>query len=274
VAFLKGIRNRVQRHQVSMIAASLAYYALLALFPSIIAMVTVWALVSDPDQVKKQLDPVVRTMPEDVGNLVTTQLTHAAQANHGGLTIGLVASLLGTLWAASGGIAALLRGLSMIFDTTGESGFVKQRATSLGLTVGAIIAAIVSLALVAAFPVVLRHVGLGPAGRVGAEVLRWVLLFLFIAAALAVLYRIAGNKPEDRWLFVSVGVLVAVLLWIAASVGFSIYVSNFGKYNATYGSIGAVIVLLLWLYLSAFAILLGAVVDAEFADRRVAASPA
>ncbi len=270
MAYLNGIRARIQRHQVSMIAASLAYYALLALFPSIIAMVTVWALVSNPDTVKQQLDPVVRTMPKDVGNLVTTQLTHAAEANHGGLTVGLVLSLLGTLWAASGGISALLRGLSFIFDTTGESGFVKQRVTSLVLTLAALVGAIIAIALVAVFLVALRHVGLGPAARIGAEVLRWVLLFLLIAVALAVLYRVAGDRPEDRWPFVSMGVLVAVLLWIAGSVGFSIYVSNFGKYNATYGSIGAVIVLLLWLYLSAFAILLGAVVDAEVADRRVA----
>jgi membrane protein len=122
--------------------------------------------------------------------------------------------------------------------------------------------------------VVLGHVGLGRAGRLGAQVLRWLLLLLLVGAALGILYRLAAGS-SDRWRFVSWGVGVALVVWILGSVGFTLYVSNFGRFNQTYGSLAAVIVLLLWLYLSSFAILLGAVVDAELsAGRAGRAEPA
>jgi len=270
VELLKRVRARITQHNVSMVAASVAFYALLAIFPAIIAMVTIYALVSDPTRIGEQLAPVVKAMPSDAGSLLTNQLTGAAEADHGGLTAGLVVSLLGTLWAASGGISALTKGLAIIFEA-GERGFVRQKATALGLTLGALAATVVTLGLIAVFPAVIGHLGLGPAGRLGAQILRWVVLLGLVGFALSVLYRVAANRPADRWRFISWGVLTAMLVWIIGSIGFSLYVSNFGKYNQTYGALAAVIVLLLWLYLSAFAILLGAVVDAEVAVRRTGA---
>lgn len=264
---LKGIRERIARLNVSMVAAGVAFYAMLAIFPGLIAVVAVYALVSDPNQVGQQISPVVRTLPPDVGNLLTDQLRDAVAANHGGLTAGLVASLLGTLWAASGGVNALTRGLTIILDTPPARSPLRQRAVSVALTLGALVAAAVALALITVFPVVLGHVGLGRAGRVGAEVLRWLLLLVLVGAALAMVYRMAGDARGGRRL-VTWGVGLAVVVWILGSVGFTVYVSNFSRYNRTYGSLAAVVVLLLWLYLSSFAILLGAVLDAELAARR------
>lgn len=264
---LKGIRERISRLNLSMVAAGVAFYAMLAIFPALIAVVAVYALVSDPNQVGQQLLPVVRTLPPDIGKLLTDQLHEAVATNHGGLTAGLVASLLGTVWAASGGVNALTRGLTIILDAPSARSPLRRRAVSVLLTLGALVAAAVALALITVFPVVLGHVGLGRAARIGAEVLRWLLLLVLVGVALAVVYRIAAG-PGSRWRMVTWGVGVAVVVWILGSVGFTVYVSNFSHYNKTYGSLAAVVVLQLWLYLSSFAILLGAVVDAELTGRR------
>jgi membrane protein len=263
---VKGIWRRIGKHNVTMIAAGVAFYAMLAIFPALIAIVAVYALVSDPSKVAEQIAPVVNALPADVGNLLRDQLRGAVAASHEGLTIGLVASLLGTLWAASGGVNALTRGLRIIMDSDPARSAIRQRAVSVALTVGALVAAAVALALITVFPVALGHVGLGRAGRLGAEVLRWLLLLVLVVIGLAVVYRMAGG-PTDRWRFVSWGVGVAVVVWILGSIGFTLYVGNFGRYNETYGGLAAVVVLLLWLYLSSFAILLGAVVDAQLTAR-------
>jgi membrane protein len=267
VDLLKGIWRRISKHNVTMISAGVAFYAMLAIFPALIAVVAIYALVSDPAKVAEQIAPVVNALPSDIGNLLRDQLHGAVEANHGGLTIGLVASLLGTLWAVSGGVNALTRGLRIIMDSAPGRSAIRQRAVSVVLTVGALVAAAVALVLITVFPVALGHVGLGRAGRLGAEVLRWLLLLVLVVIGLAVVYRMAGG-PNDRWRFVSWGVGVAVVVWILGSVGFTVYVGNFGRYNETYGGLAAVAVLLLWLYLSSFAVLLGAVVDAELTDRR------
>ena len=258
--FLQRIWRRIGDHNVSMVAAGVAFYAMLAIVPGLIAVVAGYALVSDPSHVQEQLAPAARVLPPDVASLLDHQLHDAVAAKRGGVTIGLVASLLGTLWAASGGVNALTRGLAIIWG--GDRSAVRQRLVSVALTLGALVAATVALALIAVFPVVLGHLGLGRAARFGVQVLRWLLLLVLLVAALAIVYRLAGGS-SDRWRFVSWGVGVALALWTLGSVGFTVYVSNFGHYNQTYGSLAAVIVLLLWLYLSSFAILLGAVVDAE-----------
>jgi membrane protein len=268
VDFLKRVRRRIGDHNVPMVAAGVAFYAMLAIFPALIAVVAVYALVSDPSHVQEQLAPAVRTLPADVGSLLDHQLHDAVAANHGGVTVGLVAGLLGTVWVASGGINALTQALAIIQGARPGGSAVRRRLVSLALTIGALVAAAVALLLVAVFPVVLGHVGLGRAARFGAQVLRWPLLLVLVGVALGILYRLAAPGTARGWRFVSWGVGVAVVVWILGSVGFTVYVSNFGHYNKTYGSLAAVIVLMLWLYLSSFAILLGAVVDAELSGGR------
>jgi membrane protein len=265
VDLLRRVRTRIKEHDVSMIAAGVGFYAVLAIFPALIAAVSIYALVADPTHISSQLGPITKTLPPGAGDLITGQLTGAAQANHGGVTAGLIISLLGALWAASNGVNALNRGLAIIYDVERERSSLKRRALSLALTVGAIVVALIALALIAVFPVLLHHVGLGPAAQAGADVIRWLLFIVLITVAIGVLYRINAPSEQRSWRFISRGVLTAVTVWIIGSVGFSLYVGNFGSYNKTYGSLAAVIVLLFWLYLSAFAILLGAVVDAESA---------
>lgn len=264
---VRQVRAGMKDSNMSMVAAGVAFYSVLAIFPALIAVVSVYALVADPADVTRQLEPVTRTLPSGAGTLLTDQLREAVDSSHGGLTAGLIFSLLGTLWAASGGINALTNGLSIIFDTTGRRRALRARAMSVVLTLGALVVVIVALALIVVFPAVLGHVGLGSAGRLAAQVLRWVLLLVVVTVGLTILYRITragANLPRPTRLGpLTAGVTTAVLVWVVGSVGFTIYVGNFGKYNKTYGSLAAVIVLLLWLYLSAFAVMLGAVVDSR-----------
>ncbi len=269
---LRRIKTEMSEDNLSLVAAGVAFYGMLAIFPAIIAMVTVYALVATPEQIEHQIRPLLKTLPPGAADLLLAPLTSAA--NHGGgLTIGLIVSLLGTLWAAAGGVSALMTGLNVIYDVHEGRNFVKLKARALSLTLVGMVAAIVALALVAAFPVALRHLGLDPAAALGAEVLRWAVLVVLIALALGAVYRFGPDRHDVRWRPVSAGTVAALVVWVLASIGFSFYVSNFNSYNKAYGSLAAVIVLLLWLYLSAFAVLLGAEIDAIRAERHAAPEP-
>ena len=172
-------------------------------------------------------------------------------------------SLLAVLWSVSSGVQGLVKALNVVYDERESRGFVKLRGLSLLLTLGAIVVAVVALVLIAVFPGVVDNLGLGQAGKLAASVVRWVVLALLVLVALAVVYRFAPDRANPRWRWVSGGAVVALVLWLLGSIGFSWYVDNFGKYNQTYGALAAVIILLLWLFLSSFAVLLGAELDAE-----------
>jgi membrane protein len=167
------------------------------------------------------------------------------------------------LWSASGGVQGLVKGLNLVYDERETRGFLKLRGLSLLLTLGAIVVAVTAIALIAVFPGFVDSLGLGRAGELAASIGRWVVLALLVLAALAVVYRYAPDRANPRWRWVSWGAVVALVLWLLATVGFSWSVDNFGKYNQTYGALAAVIILLLWLFLSAFVVLLGAEFDAE-----------
>jgi membrane protein len=190
-------------------------------------------------------------------------LQNVANAGRRSLSIGLVVSLVAVLWSASGGVQGLIKGLNVVYDERETRGFFKLRALSLLLTLGAIVVAVVALALITVFPAAIDNLGLGQAGELAASIARWVVLALLVLFALAVVYRFAPDRANPRWRWVTPGAVVAVVLWLLGSIGFSWYVDNFGKYNQTYGALAAVIILLLWLFLSAFAVLLGAELDAE-----------
>jgi membrane protein len=262
-AVLKRVKAEVKDDNVPLLAAGVAFYAMLAIFPAIIALVTVYGMVADPDQVESQVGEFAKSLPSGADELLTSQLTNVAKAGRQSLSIGLVVSLLAVLWSASGGVQGLVKGLNVVYDERETRGFVKLRGLSLLLTVGAIIVAVVALALITVFPAVIDNLGLGRAGELAASIARWVVLALLVLVALAVLYRFAPDRANPRWRWVSGGAVVALVLWLLGSIGFSWYVDNFGKYNQTYGALAAVIILLLWLFLSAFAVLLGAEFDAE-----------
>jgi membrane protein len=262
-AILKRVKAEVKDDNVPLLAAGVAFYAMLAIFPAIIALVTVYGMVADPAQVESQVSEFAKSLPSGADQLLTEQLKSVTSAGRQSLSIGLAVSLLAVLWSASGGVQGLVKGLNLVYDEKETRGFIKLRGLSLLLTIGAIVVAVVALALITVFPGVIDNFGLGQAVQLAASIVRWVVLALLVLVAIAVLYRYAPDRANPRWRWVSWGAVVALVLWLLGSIGFSWYVDNFGKYNQTYGALAAVIILLLWLFLSAFAVLLGAELDAE-----------
>ena len=262
-AVLKRVKAEVKDDNVGLLAAGVAFYAMLAIFPAIIARVTIYGMVADPNQIESQVAEFAKSLPAGADELLTNQLTNVVNAGQQALSIGLALSLLALLWSVSSGVQGLIKSLNVIYDEKETRGFVKLRGLSLLLTLGAIVVAVVALALITVFPGVIDGLGLGRAGQVAASVARWVVLAVLVLLALGVVYRLGPDRANPRWRWVSSGAVVALVLWLLGSVGFSWYVDNFGKYNQTYGALAAVIILLLWLYLSAFAVLLGAELDAE-----------
>jgi membrane protein len=263
-AVLKRVKAEVKEDNVSLLAAGVAFYAFLAIFPAIIAVVTVYGMVAgDPEQVESQVGEFAKSLPAGADELLIGQLTNVVNAGQQALSIGLAISLLVLLWSVSSGVQGLVKSLNVIYDEQETRGFVKLRGLSLLLTLGAIVAAVVALGLIAVFPNFVESLGLGRAGALAASIARWVVLALLVLVAVDVLYRVAPDRASPRWRWLSLGAVVALVLWLLGSIGFSWYVDNFSNYNQTYGALAAVIILLLWLFLSAFAVLLGAEFDAE-----------
>jgi membrane protein len=260
---VKRAWKEAKSDQVPLLAAGVAFYSFLALFPAMIAAVMLYGLVRDPADVQRQVDELSAALPSDAASVLTTQLEAITSAPSSSLGLGLVVSLALALWSASGGVGNILSAINIAYDEEETRGFVKRKGLSLLLTIAAIGFVVVTISLVAVVPALLDNlVDAGPL-RWGLEALRWLGLVVAMSLALAVLYRVAPDRddPEFRW--VSVGAVVATVTWLAASVCFSLYVDNFGSYNKTYGALAGVVVLLLWLWLTMYVVLLGAEINAE-----------
>jgi membrane protein len=248
---------------ISLLAAGVAFYSFLALFPALIAAVALYGLIADPAQVEEQVRSLSEALPSESTTLIADQLRDITSTSDRALGVGFVVSVLGALFTASGGVANLIKAINLAYDEQETRGFARLRAIALLLTLGAIVFMLVSVGLVAVLPVVLDGFGLGSIGRAVVGVLRWVGLVIFVTGALAVLYRFAPDRNDPRFSWVTLGAAVATGLWVLGSAGFSVYVSNFGSYGKTYGALAGAVVLLLWLFLTVFVVLFGAEINAE-----------
>jgi membrane protein len=245
------------------IGAGVAFFGFLAVFPTMIAAISLYGLVASPETVARQIESISAQLPEDAASLLTTQLNQIVNASGGALTFSLVISIGAALWSASGGTGNLITAVNIAYDEVETRGFVKRKALALGLTLGAIVFVLITLALVAVVPAVLDALPLGVFGTVLAQVIRWALLLGVVAGSLAVLYRVAPDRDAPRFSWVTLGSIVVTVLWAVVSLLFSLYVDNFGSYDKTYGAIAGVIVLMLWLYLTCYLVLLGAEINSE-----------
>ncbi len=246
--------------QVPLMGAGVAFFAFLALFPGIIALVTLYGLFADPAVSADQVNSL-SAMPAEVRELIVNQIN---TMNRSALGWGAVISIAIALFSASGGVNNLMTAINIAYDEQDKRNAIVKRLIALGLTVGAIVFLVVMLALVGVVPPLINAAfGDNPVVSWLLEAARWLLLIALVGAALAVLYRIAPDRdaPKIRW--VSVGAAIATLLWLLASIGFSVYVSTFGNYAKTYGVFAGIVVLLVWLWITSYAVLLGAEINAE-----------
>jgi membrane protein len=245
------------------IGGGVAFFGFLSIFPGLIALISIYGLVASPETVTQQIEDLSTQLPDEAAQLIGEQMTAIAANSGRALTVGLVVSILAALWSASGGIGNLVTAVNIAYDEVETRNFLKLRVLSLGLTLGAVAFVIVAFGLLAVVPVVLDALPLGIVGTILAHVVRWTLLLAMFAGSLAVLYRAAPDRDAPRFRWVSLGAVVATVLWALVSVGFSLYVDNFGSYDKTYGTIAGVIVLMLWLYLTCYLVLLGAEINSE-----------
>ncbi|HEV3462696.1 MAG TPA: YihY/virulence factor BrkB family protein [Actinomycetes bacterium] len=257
----KRTAKEVKQDQVPLLGAGVAFYTLLSLFPAIIAGVSIYGLVADPETVRQQLDDLTNMLSESTAEILREQIREITSGAGGALGVATVIGILTALWSASSGMKALITGVNLAYDETESRKFLKLRGLAIVLTLGAMVLMAVALALIAGFPpvadswpTVLQWVF---------AVLRWVLLAGLLIVGLAVLYRYAPDRDEPKWGWVSWGSGIATLLWVLASIGFSIYVNSFGNYNKTYGALAGVIILMFWLYLTAVIVLVGAELNTE-----------
>jgi membrane protein len=249
--------------QVPLLAAGVAFFSFLSLFPAMIAAVMVYGLVADPRTVATQAEQLAEALPQDAASLISEQMRAITQTPQQSLGLGLAIALALALWSASGGVGNVVTAINITYDEEETRGFVKLKAIALALTFGAIVFAVVAVTLIAVTPPLLDELVPSATIRVLLEVTRWVALVLAVMVALAVLYRIAPDRDAPRMRWVSVGAVVATVIWLLASLGFSLYVDNFGSYGKTYGALAGVAILMLWLWITAFVVLLGAEINAE-----------
>jgi membrane protein len=256
-------RAEMKDDHASLIAAGVAFYGLLAIFPAIAAMVSIWALASSPQEMIAQLEGLRAALPPAASDILIQQASTVAGGEETGHGVTALVGILFALWSASKGMKSLIEGINIAYDETDERGFIKSNLTAIGLTLLAVSAMLVGLAAIAALPILLEALQLGEPWGMLAALLPWPILFVGGALVLSVIYRFAPDRDPARWRWITWGAAIAMAVWIAGSIGFSIYVANFGDYNATYGALGGVIVLLLWLWLSALAVMAGAEINAE-----------
>jgi membrane protein len=254
--------KQASAQQAPLLAAGVAFYAFLSVFPAMIAAVLAFGLFADPETVSRQSLRISDAFPADAASLLTRQLNSIAATDSGSLGIGLVVALALALYSASSGVANLVTAVNDMFGFDETRGFVKRKLLALGLTLGAIVFMAITLTLVAVAPAVFDAIIDVPGQRVALEAGRWALLLAAVVVSIGVLLRVAPDRPSDPPRLVGKGVLIASALWVLVSLGFSLYVDNFGRYGETYGALAGVVVLLLWLWIGTYALLLGSAIEA------------
>jgi membrane protein len=249
---------------LSILAGGITYFGFIAIFPALIAGISLYGLVADPTTIiPQQGEGPLSVLPQEAQTLIRDQLNAIASSSGETLGISLGVSIIAALWSASSGTGHLMAAVNAAYNEQETRGPVKRRVTALMLTLGAIVFVLLALALVAVIPAVLNALQLGTSVNMIVQIARWVLLVALVLVALAVVYRLAPDRNAPQFTWTSIGALVATVLWVLGSIAFNLYVNNFGNYNTTYGTLAGVVVLLLWLYLTSYIFLFGAEINAE-----------
>lgn len=261
--------EEVQRDRVLAVAAGVTFYGLLAIFPFLTAFVSLYGLVADPATVQDHLQTLSGVLPGAAMEIVGGQMQRLAENDDQALGAGFVIGLLIALWSANAGMKAVFDALNVAYDEDEKRGFVALNAVSFFFTLGAIAFILVAIAALVVVPVVLQWVGLGQQAELLIRLARWPILLLLVAVGIAMLYRYGPSRERARWRWITWGAALASVLFIIVSIGFGIYAANFTDYNETYGSLGAVIAFMTWIWLTSTVVLLGAELNAEIEHQTV-----
>jgi membrane protein len=246
-----------------LVAGGVTYALILALFPALAALVSLYGLVFDPSQIEKQVGALSGVLPSETQQLLSQQLHSLVAASGGALGFGAVVGILLALWSASRGMSGIITAINIAYEEKERRGFFKLNLIALGLTLGLLVGGLIVIALIGVLPAAAQFLAVGAETKWLLVLVQWPLLVVLMMFGLAVLYRYAPDRDKPQWRWVSPGAIVATVLWIIASIGFTVYVANFNSYDKTYGSLGGVVVLLTWLYLSALMVLFGAAINAQ-----------
>ncbi len=262
-AILYRVYGQIGKDHLSIIAAGVAFYAMLALVPAITAAFGLYGFFADPAQIAGQVAGLKSVVPQDAYAIIEEQMTALAGAGNRTLGVTSILAILFALWTSRAGVAALMEGLNIVYDEQEQRGIVASYAMSFFLTLLVIAVAIVALAAIIVLPAVLGFLRLGGAVEWALLLLRWPILLGAMILVIGILYRYGPNRAHAKLSWVSPGAVLATVIWLVASIAFSIYVAEFASYNKTYGTLGAIVILLMWMYISSFVVLLGGELNAE-----------
>ncbi len=267
-ALLKRVATRCADHRLMQEAAGVTFYMLLAIFPAIAALVSIYALFADPKTVSDQLGALGSVVPGGGLDLVRDQVRRVAANGAGNLGIRTLVGLLIALWSSNQGTKAMVDVLNVVYDQHERRSYLRLTAITLLVTFCIILFMVFALAALVVIPVALQFIGLGPELGLIISLLRWPVLLVAVALFLGVTYHFGPSREREPWRWISWGGSMAAILWLLISFAFSYYVGHFGSYNALYGSLGAVIGFMTWIWISVIVIMLGAELSAELEARR------
>lgn len=266
LAALRATFGQIQKSNMVLISAGVAFFAMLSIFPGLAALVALLSLVADPGVVIVQMEELRDLMPDDVYEILNAQIVGLVNTSSDKLGWAGIVSVAVALWSARAGVGALMQGLNAVYGKEARATW-RHYMRALFLTIGLVAVGVVALSSLVVAPVVLAFIPLGSITGVLFELLRWIIAIAAIFAGIGMLYRYGPNRRPKRTQFLTTGALLAGFSWAILSIAFSYYVTHFGNYNEVYGSIGAVIAMLIWLWISSFLILLGAALNAELEAR-------
>jgi len=266
---LLRVYRGISENRILLVAAGVTFYALLAIFPGIAALISIFGLFADPASVANHLDTIANVAPGGAIDLLREEMTRLA--SQGGTTLGVsfLVSLAISLWTANSGVKAIFDALNIVYGEDEKRSFLKLNAITLSVTLGIVVFILLTLAAIVAVPVALTYIPLPGVTALVVKIGRWPILFALVTTALAVLYKYGPSRTEPRWRWITWGSVSAAIVWLAASALFSWYVASFGSYNKTYGSLGAVIGFMTWIWISIIVVLVGAKLNAEMEHQTV-----
>jgi len=244
-------------------AAAVTFYAMLALFPALASLISIYGLIHDPSQLSDQLQALDSILPGGGRDIIKAQVLALTASGHQALGLGLVVGLATSLWSANAGVKAFFDALNVVYRRRETRDYLRLTLISFTFTLGIIALLLLALVAVVVIPIALDFVGLGTETKALINVARWPAMLVLIVAMLAPVYRYGPNRPGTQMRWVTWGSAFAAVSWIAVSLAFSFYVANFGRYNKTYGSLGAAVGFMTWIWISVMVVLMGAELNAE-----------